>query len=139
MVAFVLDCSVAAGWFFGDEASPLAESALDALRSESALVPALFFLEVANVLAVGERRGRLKRLDSDNIMRFLGMLPLQVDTRTPNRSIQRILDLARSHSLTSYDAAYLDLAMHAQLPLVTLDEPLRKAARKCGVALYGKN
>ncbi len=34
---------------------------------------------------------------------------------------------------------YLDLAMHAQLPLVTLDEPLRKAARKCGVALYGKN
>jgi predicted nucleic acid-binding protein len=137
MAAFVLDCSVAAIWFFNDETSPIAESTLDALGSQPALVPALFFLEVANVLAAGERRGRLKRSDSDSIIRFFDTLPFQVDARPPNHSIQRVLDLARSHSLTSYDAAYLDLAIHAGLPLATLDEALRKAARKCGVALYG--
>ncbi len=137
MPAFVLDCSAAATWFFDDESSTVAQRALDALGTQSALVPPLFFLEVANVLSVAERRGRLSRAGSDDILRFLDALPLQVDTRPPTHSIPRILDLARSHSLSAYDAAYLDLAMHAQLPLVTLDESLRKAGRKCGVALYG--
>ena len=45
---------------------------------------------------------------------------------------------AATHKLTSYDAIYLDLAVRRQLPLATLDEPLRKAAKKLGVKLLGK-
>jgi len=48
------------------------------------------------------------------------------------------LPLCRAHRLTSYDAIYLDLAQRGRLPLSTLDEPLRKAAKKLGVKLLGK-
>ena len=38
-MAFVLDASVAACWAFDDEDHPVAESALERLRTEPALVP----------------------------------------------------------------------------------------------------
>jgi predicted nucleic acid-binding protein len=36
--------------------------------------------------------------------------------------------LAERHRLTTYDAAYLELALRLALPLATLDEALRRAA-----------
>jgi predicted nucleic acid-binding protein len=42
-----------------------------------------------------------------------------------------------NHRLTSYDAAYLELAMRTALPLATLDQDLRKAASAEGVSLLG--
>jgi predicted nucleic acid-binding protein len=138
MAAFVLDCSVAANWFFNDETSVAAQAALATLRTKPAIVPGLFFVELANVLTVGERRGRLKRAEADSALRFMNALRLETDTRPPSQSLHRIIELARSQALSAYDATYLDLAMHAGLPLATLDEPLRKAARKCGVALFAE-
>ena len=44
-----------------------------------------------------------------------------------------ILDLARAERLTSYDAAYLDLALRQNLPLATRDGDLAAAARRIGV------
>ena len=139
MAAFVLDCSVAANWFFKDETSPAAQAALDAIRTEPAIVPGLFFVELANVLTVGERRGRLKRAEADIALRFMNALRLETDTRPPGQFLHRIIELARNQALSAYDATYLDLAIHSGLPLATLDEPLRKAARKCGVALFGSS
>ncbi|HVK18281.1 MAG TPA: type II toxin-antitoxin system VapC family toxin [Fimbriiglobus sp.] len=47
-----------------------------------------------------------------------------------------VLDLARRHNLTEYDAAYLELAARTGLPLATLDNKLKSAAPAAGVALY---
>ena len=47
------------------------------------------------------------------------------------------MTLARRHSLTFYDAAYLELAKREGLPLATLDRDLEKAAIAEGVALFG--
>ena len=44
----------------------------------------------------------------------------------------------RTHGLTSYDAAYLDLALRRQLPIASLDDELRQAAVRLGVELSGK-
>ena len=43
--------------------------------------------------------------------------------------------LAREHRLTSYDAAFLELANRLQLPLATSDKELIRAAPECGVQL----
>jgi predicted nucleic acid-binding protein len=45
------------------------------------------------------------------------------------------LALARSPRLTSYDAAYLELALRRSLPLATRDKALQAAARLEGVPL----
>jgi len=50
--------------------------------------------------------------------------------------VKNTMNLARQHSLTEYDAAYLELAFRAGLPLATLDAPLEAAARAIGVATY---
>ena len=44
--------------------------------------------------------------------------------------------LARTYSLSSYDAAYLELAARNSMRLATLDRALTKAARKAGVGIY---
>ena len=45
------------------------------------------------------------------------------------------LDLARTHNLTAYDAAYLDLARSRGLGLATVDQRLAAACRTVGVPL----
>ncbi len=45
------------------------------------------------------------------------------------------LVLAHSHSLTTYDAAYLELALRRGLPLASRDKALETAARVEGVPL----
>jgi predicted nucleic acid-binding protein len=46
-----------------------------------------------------------------------------------------VLRLARTHRLSVYDAAYLELAQREGLPLATLDAGLRRAAAGAGVEL----
>jgi predicted nucleic acid-binding protein len=65
MDGFVLDTSVTVAWCFPDERSPYTEAVLRSFASDlQAVVPMLWPLEVANVLWVGERRGRSMRADT---------------------------------------------------------------------------
>ncbi len=57
--AIVLDGSVTMAWCFADESSDFAQHVLRSLGVTRAFVPGLWRLEVANVLAVAERRGRI--------------------------------------------------------------------------------
>ncbi len=132
---FVLDCSVAASWCFADESSSYAEAALDALVEGEAVVPSIWPLEIANVLLVGERRGRLSRDDIAQFISLLADLDILIDRTEPDRVFSEILPLASTHNLSSYDAAYLDLAIREGLPIATLDEPLRKAAESSGIGI----
>ena len=135
MTRFVLDCSVTASWCFSDESDPYAMSALDALEDGEAVVPSIWPLELANVLLIGERRGRLSRTEVVQFVSLLTELEILIDRIEPDRVFSEILSLAWTHKLTSYDAAYLDLAMREGLPIATLDEPLRKAAEAAGVGI----
>ena len=49
--------------------------------------------------------------------------------------LSEIFMLARDCGISTYDASYLDLAMKMSLPLATLDEKLKKAAKACKVKL----
>jgi predicted nucleic acid-binding protein len=135
--SFVVDCSIAMAWLFHDEATPKTSALLNRLATEAALVPAWWFVEITNVLAMAERKGRITARQSDAFIADLSKLGIERDNQAPDRAFTHLLALCRTRRLTSYDAIYLDLAIRRSLPLATLDEDLRKAARKLGVALLG--
>ena len=135
--AFVVDCSIAMAWLFNDEATPKTAALLNRLATQTALVPAWWFIEITNVLAMAERKGRIKPTESDAFIADLSKLGIERDDEAPDRAFTHLLALCRRHRLTSYDAIYLDLAVRRNLPLATLDDALRKAAHKVGVRLLG--
>ncbi|EKE09493.1 MAG: PilT protein [uncultured bacterium] len=133
MNRFVLDCSLTMSWCFEDEKTPLGDHILDLLMKQEyeALVPSLWRLEVVNVLSVAEKRGRLSTARSLLFLDFLLELPIFVDEAP--QDVKDILMLSRTYNLSSYDAAYLDLATKEQLPLVTLDKKLQTAANSANI------
>jgi predicted nucleic acid-binding protein len=136
--AIVVDASVAMAWCFLDEATPATRKLFDEMRDTSAVVPAWWYIELTNVLYLAERN---RRIPADRVVEFIATvedLRVEVDNEAPQRAFSHLLPLCRAHGLTSYDAMYLDLAQRRKLPLATLDEPLRKAAKKSGVKLLGK-
>jgi len=135
--AFVVDCSVAMAWLFQDEGTPKTKALLNRLATETALVPAWWFIEITNVLAMAERKGRITPPQSDAFIADLSKLGIERDNEASERAFTHLLSLCRRHRLTSYDAIYLDLAIRRSLPLATLDDDLRRAARKLGVGLLG--
>jgi predicted nucleic acid-binding protein len=136
MPRFVLDNSLTMAWYFEDEATPFADEVLDGLTLDSeAFVPPLWALEVTNVLLVGERRGRTTTMEEEEFLALLQRLPIAIiDTARP-RIFDEVLPIARQQQLSSYDALYLDLAQREGLPLASLDNRLREAARRVGVVL----
>jgi predicted nucleic acid-binding protein len=135
--AFVVDCSIAMAWLFNDEATPETAALLRRLVTETALVPAWWFIEITNMLAMAERKACITPGQSDAFIADLGKLGIERDDEAPDRAFSHLLALCRTHRLTSYDAIYLDLAVRRNLPLATLDDDLRKSAKKLGVYLLG--
>ena len=131
----VIDNSVVMTWCFEDVANDYADSVLDKLAETTAMVPSIWALEVVNVLLTAERRKRLKQADSIRFMTLLSQLPIVVDHDRPEKMMKDLLVLGRSTGLSSYDAAYLELAMRNDFPLATLDKKLAEAARLVDVTL----
>ncbi len=138
MTPLVVDASVALAWGFPDEGNAYADEVLEALAERPALIPALWALEVANGLVVGERRKRLQQADVVRFVSLLEGLPLVQDQRSMVQTMAAVVPLARQYKLSAYDAAYLDVAIRTGAPLATLDQGLRKAAKTAGVRIYVK-
>jgi predicted nucleic acid-binding protein len=135
MQDFVIDNSVVMSWCFQDETSKYTDAVLGQLEQATAYVPAIWPLEVSNVLLVAERRKRLSQADSARFISLLFELPIIVEQESPERMLSEILALAREYKLSSYDASYLDLAMHKGLPLATIDKNIIAAAKRSSVSI----
>jgi predicted nucleic acid-binding protein len=132
----VLDASVTLCWLFEDQATAYTDSVLDRLGGgDGAVAPAIWPFEVANVLAVAERRRVVKPAQAATFLEELGQLSIDVDRTGIERVFGAVLETARRYRLSAYDAGYLELAMRETLPLATLDAALRNAARAAGVRL----
>ena len=131
-MAFVLDSSVALAWLLQDEANKRTDTLADRLEQENAHVPSIWSLEVGNALMNALRRKRISDGDFDNCISALSALPIEVDT---SADIADVLLIARRFSLTSYDAAYLELAQRRGFPLATLDEKLRQASKALKISV----
>ena len=139
MSRLVIDASMALSWLLPDETTDSSvEVQAELPKAESVWVAAHWHLEVANSLCMAERR---KRLDAAGIAQAVSLftqLPVSVDPETGNRASAETLSLARQHTLSAYDAAYLELALRRGAALATLDGPLRVVAKKLGVPLLPK-
>lgn len=130
----VVDASVVVGWLLGeDTAFELARPVLEVLKSARMLVPAIWQSEIANVLVVRERQKRIDEATFTRSIRLLEDLGPEVDILSATAIFDRVVPLARRHQLTSYDAAYLELALRERAPLATFDAALSRAAEREGV------
>jgi predicted nucleic acid-binding protein len=134
--AFVLDASVTLGWML-DRPVP-ARAALARkliLAGDTPVVPILWRYEVSNAVVVSGRRGRLTSGQVETLAADLDEFSETIETDPVSARISDLVQAARRTNLTVYDAAYLELAIRRKLPLATLDEKLREAARRIGLEL----
>jgi len=134
--ALVLDASAALGWMVDRPTPPQAARARHLILSGATpVVPALWLQEVLNAIMMAERRGRLT---PDQVGTLAGELEIFLTTAEVDMFLVppgTMIDLARRAHLTVYGATYLELASRRRLPLATLDDKLRKAARRAGHAV----
>ena len=134
---WVFDTSIAAAWCFEDERTPETELLHERLETDPATVPGIFPLEIANALTQAIRR-KLPRTTPHNRALFLQNLSdaaLSIDPHTNRYAWDKTIELADHYKLTTYDAAYLELALRLNLELATLDADLRAAATAAGVTV----
>ena len=136
-MSLVLDSSATLAWAYADETTAAIREVFQRLGEGGAWVPAIWRLEVANVLEMGVRRGRYGVAFRDAMLADLALLPISLDAETDRPAWGATLRLAERHRLTLYDAAYLELAQRRGLPLATLDGDLRTAASAENVILLG--
>jgi len=101
-----------------------------------AVVPAVWRLEIVNSLVVAERRKKVTPEKSAEFILDLQQFEITVDLDGIDFVFTSVLDAARLHRRSAYDASYLELAKRGGFPLATKDEPRRKAAEDLGVELY---
>lgn len=130
-----MDASLALAWALPDEASAYTDNMLARVAAGKAWVPPLWPYEIANGLAMAERRGRLSSAQRSTFIEELLKLPIDVESRAARTVLETLINVAGLHGLTASDAAYLDLALRRGVPLMTQDKALRAAAVTSGVVV----
>ena len=137
-MAFVADASMTLAWYLRDEDSEAANRVRARLLQEDICVPVHWALEVSNALLAAVRRERITLQELRELTPDLRLLPELVDIHTDASAWSVTLNLAVEHNLTTYDAAYLELALRLKLPLATLDRRLHDAALAAGAAIVSE-
>jgi len=133
---FVADSSIGIGWVHPSQGTELTKRLLEEAKNGApAHVPALWHLEISNALLVVVRRKLMTETQRQIGLTLLSQLRVIIDDETNRLAFSTISELAVKYSLSTYDAAYLELARRKSMPLGTRDEPLRAAALKSGVKL----
>jgi predicted nucleic acid-binding protein len=133
----VLDASITLAWCYEDETTEAVQRSFDIVRTNGAWVPVLWLWEVANVLQMNVRRGRHNTKFRDRALADLALFPIKEDAEAGRQAWSGSLILAERHSLTVYDAAYLEVALRRGLPLATLDRDLGRAASAEKIQVLG--
>ena len=132
---FVLDASLALSWVFDEEETERSREVLQRILDDVAVVPSVWPLEVANAVLIGLRHGRFTEEDAASFVDAMSAFDVDVDEQAHRVAFAALVPLARKHQLTSYDAAYIELAVRRDAPLATFDADLARAARAAGVQL----
>ncbi|MDP9396868.1 MAG: type II toxin-antitoxin system VapC family toxin [Actinomycetota bacterium] len=118
---------------FGGRRGALARDAVDA--HDVLAAPAILPAEVAQVMRSLSRRGQLAGLRAYAALERVGDLPLSLAEFLPHR--RRVWELR--DNVSAYDAWYVALAESLDVPLVTLDARLARAAGpRCQIVLLGE-
>ena len=123
-------------WCFENATHAYADALLSRLETgEEAVVPVLWLYEVSAVLARAQNLGSLTAAKTSEFIGALKALNIAIDRSGTERILTDVHRLAIAHRLTSYDAAYLELALRQNLPLATLDADLIRACKEAGAVV----
>ncbi len=125
----VVDCSYTLAMVMPDEQRPATMAQVAASRM---LVPTIWPYEVANAFRNAVRRKRVRESDITGVCTRIEGLQFEA-VGTPDAGVRQRYFAAAAHALTSYDAAYVELAAQRRCPLATLDESLARVARHAGL------
>ena len=124
-------------WYIEDQKTSYTEGVFECLAlGDEILVPAIWPLEIVNSLVIALRQKDITSAQLEIFVADLKELPVEVDLQGAARAYSSILQISRRHQLSSYDAAYLDLALFEGLPLATVDKNVRSAAKRSGAELF---
>jgi len=132
-MTIVVDASIASAWLFAEQRAADLIAIARSVAAGGASAPALFVLEVRNVILMYERRKRIDRAMADRLLDRIGRVGILIDERGAGERISAVVEIARHHSLTVYDATYLELARRLGARLASLDAQLRAAAAAEGI------
>jgi predicted nucleic acid-binding protein len=132
---FVLDASVTMAWCFKDEQTSSTDALLNQLEASKAFAPRIWTLEIGNILLSACRKQRINYASATEFINLLTALDIQIDEAVATKSFHDIFMLAHAEGLTTYDTAYLELAMRLGLPLATRDRQLSEVAARLGVVV----
>jgi predicted nucleic acid-binding protein len=138
-VRFVLDASVAIRWALGDGSSidmKYADKVLESFKSHQAVVPALWYTEMAHVIGNAAKRGLIPFEMCTSSLSRINSLPIAKDEANLTQSQFSVIRYMHDLGTSGYDSQYLEIAARLNLPLATLDMDLRKAARKLNISLH---
>lgn len=134
-MSFVVDASFAAAWCFEDEVTANTEKMFRQARDRGIVIPMIWYYEMANVIRTAERRERISRENGDYFLSVLRHLAAQDDDFDRERIWIDVLQIARKHNLTVYDAGYVELAARTELPLASRDKEMIVAALAEGIEI----
>lgn len=130
-MSIICDGSVMVACLAPDE---ITDSNLEsALWNNSLVAPPIWPDEVTNALLMMMRRGRVTAGQADRAMLAFAALSAEIESSDRSRVANAVYPFAVRYGLTIYDASYLELAQRRKLPLATLDDKLRTAAKKARV------
>jgi predicted nucleic acid-binding protein len=131
----VIDASLAAAWLLHEADAVPTAALVGMLATESILVPPHWPTELGNALRRAVRTKRIAAADVDPMIERLTLLDITVNPPAAASDIGLFVHFALDHGMSVYDAAYVRLAAARRVPLATLDDAMKAAARKIGVAV----
>jgi predicted nucleic acid-binding protein len=131
----VLDASLAIEWLLDEKPQSALAHAYQALLGEQLMVPSHWPLEIANTLRPDLRDHKISIIDFRDIMERLDRLDIAVQPPLDLDEIGPLTDFSVTYQLTSYDAAYVQLAFQNAAALATLDRAMRAAAQRLNIPL----
>jgi predicted nucleic acid-binding protein len=131
----VVDASLMMAWLLNEPALTTGFDVNEILSDSQVSVPSHWPIEISNALRTNLMGGRLGPVDFHAIVERLDLINVRVEPSIELDEIISLAQLAAAHNLTTYDAAYIQLALSRRCALATLDNAMRRVATKLGVNL----
>ena len=133
-MTYVYDSSYIAALVIPDEKNPKIDNAHDSLEeNDEILIPQLFWYEAANIFMNLIRRKRFSKEEVNHLIQLLTFYNLTTDFEYNINFVKKLWNLCIECNLSSYDAAYLELAERKRAVFCTMDDNLRAIAKKRGL------
>lgn len=131
----VLDASLVIAWLMTEKLPAGDTDAYSDLSDNVLVVPSHWPLEISNALRSRIKSNRISISDFHDIVERFDLLNVEVQSPLELDEIGHLAQFAVTHELTTYDAAYVQLALQRRVPLATLDRAMRAAATKLNIPL----